>query len=157
MALVQGGVHAGSVIAAVAQEELHWISNLVEQGLDLAGVIDVAVGQDGGDDPAAHRVKADVQLAPRAPPAGAVLLDQPFARPAQLQPGTVDQQVDRPAGGAGLRWQLQGLRPPTEGGIVRNGQIKVEQLEDGADQPLGLAQRQVEHYAQRQSCRDRQV
>ena len=54
-------------------------------------------GQEGSDDPAGHHVKADVQLAPGAPLAGAVFLDQPFARPAQLQPGAVDQQVDRAA------------------------------------------------------------
>jgi hypothetical protein len=72
VALVQGGVHVGSVIAAVAQEELHRLGDLVEQGLDLGSIIDVAVGQDGSDDPAAHRVKADVQLAPGAPLAGAM-------------------------------------------------------------------------------------
>ena len=106
MALVQSGVHVGSVIAAVAHEDLHRLGDLVEQGLDLRGVINVAVGQDGSDDPAGHRVKADVQLAPRAPLAGAVLLDQPFARSAQLQAGTIDHQVDRPTSGAGLRRQL---------------------------------------------------
>src|SRR3954447_2719858 len=97
MALVQGGVHVGSVIAAVAQEELDRLGDLVEQGLDLRSLIDVAVGQDGSDDPAGHRVKADVQLAPGAPLAGTMLLDQPLARAAQLQPRTVDQQVDRSA------------------------------------------------------------
>jgi hypothetical protein len=91
MALVQGGVHTGSVIAAVAHEDLHWLGDLVEQGSDLRGVIDVAVGQDGGDDPAAYRVKADMQLAPGAPPAGAMFLDQPFARATQLQARAVDQ------------------------------------------------------------------
>ena len=85
MALIQGGVYASSVIAAVAQEELHRLGDPVEQGADLGGVIDVAVGQDGGDDPAGHRVKADVQFAPGAPLAGAVFLDQPFARATQLQ------------------------------------------------------------------------
>jgi hypothetical protein len=77
MALVQGGVHAGSVIAAVAQEEFNWLGDLVEQRPDLGGVVDVAVGQDGGHDPAGHRVEADVQLAPRAPLAGAVFLHSP--------------------------------------------------------------------------------
>src|ERR687897_609990 len=153
----QSGVHAGSVIAAVAQEDLHRLGDLVEQGLDLRGVIDVAVGQDGGDDPAGHRVEADVQLAPRAPLAGAVFLDQPFARAAQLQPGTVDQQVDRSASRAGLRRQLQAPGPPAEGGEIWHRQVEAEQLEDRADQPLGLAQRQVEHRAQCQSGRDCQV
>ena len=103
MALVQGGVHAGSVIAAVAHEEIDRLGDLVEQGADLAGVINVAVGQDGSDDPADHRVEADMRLAPRTPLAGTVLLDQPITWAAQLQPGTVDQQVDWTTRGAGLR------------------------------------------------------
>ena len=53
-----------------------------------------------------------------APLAGAVLLDQPFARPAQLQPGTVHQQVDRSTGGAGLCRQFQALSPPAEGCLI---------------------------------------
>src|SRR3954471_1349371 len=53
MALIQGGVDAGSVIAAVAQEDLDGLGDLVEQGLDLGGIIDVTLGQDGGDDPTA--------------------------------------------------------------------------------------------------------
>ena len=77
IALIQGGVDAGSVIAGVAQEDLHRVSDLVEQGLDLRSVIDVAVGQEGSDDAAGHRVEADVQLAPRAPLAGAVFLHSP--------------------------------------------------------------------------------
>jgi hypothetical protein len=77
MTLVQSGVHAGSVIAAVAQEELDRLGDLVEQGLDLRGVIDVKVGQDGGHDPAGHRVEADVQFAPGAPLAGPVFLHSP--------------------------------------------------------------------------------
>src|SRR3954463_10510028 len=67
MALVHSGLHAGSVIGAVAQEELDRVGDLVEQGTDLRGVIDVAVGQEGGDDPAGHRVKANVQFAPGTP------------------------------------------------------------------------------------------
>jgi hypothetical protein len=105
MTLVQSGVHAGSVIAAVAQEELDRLGDLVEQGLDLGGVIDV--GQDGGDDPAGHRVKADVQRS-----AACWCRVSPLARPTQLQARTVNQQVD--AGGAGLRRQLEALSPPAE-------------------------------------------
>jgi hypothetical protein len=61
MTLVQGGVHAGSVVAAVAHEEFDRVCELVEQGLDLGGVIDVAIGQDGGDDPTAHGVEGEHQ------------------------------------------------------------------------------------------------
>jgi hypothetical protein len=111
MTLVQSGVHAGSVRAAVAQEELDRLGDLVEQGLDLRGVIDV--GQDGGDDPAGHRVEADVQRS-----AAYWCRVSPLARPAQLQARTVDQQVDRAAGGAGLRRQFQALSASAEGGEI---------------------------------------
>jgi hypothetical protein len=77
MVLVQGVVHAGSVIDAVAQEELDRLGDPVEQGAYLGGVINVAVGQDGGDDPVGHGVKADVQFAPGTPLAGTVLLHSP--------------------------------------------------------------------------------
>ena len=40
---------------------------------------------------------------------------------------------------------LQRLGPAAEGAVVRNREIEAEQLEDGADQPLGLAQCQAEH------------
>ena len=41
--------------------------------------------------------------------------------------------------------------------MVRYGEIEIEQLQDGADQPFGLAQRQVEHRPQGQRRRDRQT
>src|SRR5687768_3979140 len=47
--------------------------------------------------------------------------------------------------------------PPAEGREVRYRQVEAEQLEDRADQSLGLAQRQMEHRAECQSCRDRQI
>ena len=55
------------------------------------------------------------------------------------------------------RRQFQAPGPSAEGREVRDRQIEAEQLEDRADQPLGLAQRQVEHRAQGQSSRDCQV
>ena len=82
-----------------------------------------------------------------APLAGAVFLDQPLARAAQLQARTVNQQVDRSTSRAGLRRQLKALGPSAEGREIGHRQVEAEQLEDRADQPLGLAQRQVEHCA----------
>jgi hypothetical protein len=76
-----------------------------------------------------------VQFAPGTPLPRAVFLDQPLARPTQLQPRTVDQQVDRATGGAGLCRQFQRPGPPAEGGEVRHRQVEAEQLEDRADQP----------------------
>jgi hypothetical protein len=41
--------------------------------------------------------------------------------------------------------------------VVRQGQAKTEQPQDGADQTLGLAQRQAEHGTESQSRRGRQA
>ncbi len=147
MTLVQGGVHAGSVMAAVIQEKVDRVSDPVEQGLDPGGVIDVTVGQDGSDDPAAHRIEADMQFAPRAPLAGAMFLNQPFTGAAQLQSRAVHQQVDRSASRAGLCRQLQVPGSSAEDGEIGYRQVEAEQMEDRADQPLGLAQRQTKHSA----------
>ena len=41
--------------------------------------------------------------------------------------------------------------------MVRHGEVEIEQLQDGADQPLRLAQRQAEHGSQGQRRGDRQI
>ena len=97
MTLVQGGVHAGSVIAAVAHEDLDRLGDLVEQRLDLRGIIDVTLGQDGGDDPAAYRVKADVQRNA----ACWCRVSRPAIRPGRPASGP----NCRPAGGSPHRWR----------------------------------------------------
>jgi hypothetical protein len=40
--------------------------------------------------------------------------------------------------------------------MIRHGEIETEQCDDGADQPLGLRQRQAEYSSRRQSRRDGQ-
>ena len=54
-------------------------------------------------------------------------------------------------------WHLQRVGPAAEGAVIRHRDIEAEQLQDGADQPLGLAQRQAKHGSQRQSRGDRQI
>jgi hypothetical protein len=103
MTLVQSGVYVGSIIAAVAHEDLHRLGDLVEQGIYLGGVIDV--GQEGGNDPAGHRVKADMQLAPGAPLAGTVLLHSPG--PPSFSPQLSTSRwtpVARVCAGSSRRW-----------------------------------------------------
>ncbi len=54
-----------------------------------------------------------------------------------------------------MAWHLQRLRPAAERGVVRDGQIEPEQVDDGTDQPLGLPQRQMEYGPERQRRQDR--
>jgi hypothetical protein len=66
---------------------------LVQQRADLRGIVDVVRRQRSGEDIASVGFYADMQLAPRPAGFNAVLLDQPFTRAAQPQPGAVDQQM----------------------------------------------------------------
>src|SRR3954454_15465492 len=163
MALGDAGVDAGLVVRPITGERGHGPLDLTEQEIDLGAVIGVVAGQRRGHDPARVGVHAEVELSPRPARARAVLLDQPLAGPAQLQAGAVDQQVHGlglAAGIAATRAQrprhLQRRRPPTEGGVVRHAQRQPEQADDGADQPLGLPERQAEHRPQGQRRQDRQ-
>jgi hypothetical protein len=51
---------------------------------------------------------------------------------------------------------LQRLGSAAQGGVVRHREVETQQLQEGADQPLRLAQRQAEHRPQGQRRRDRQ-
>ena len=69
-----------------------------------------------------------------------MLLDQPFAGPAQPQACAVDQQVNRSSGAWTWLWDLQGLGTPAQGRVIRHRQIQTQELEDRADQTLRLTQ-----------------
>src|SRR5215213_1562505 len=152
------GVDVVAVVGAVAGDGRHCPIDPVEQGTDLGAVVGILVGQHRGDDPAGVGVGRKMQHSPGPTPLGAVLLDKPLACATELQPRAVHQQVHRPAAEARPRlWELQCRGTAAQGRVVRHGEIEIEQLEDGADQPLGLAQRQAEHRPQGQCRGDRQI
>ena len=86
-----------------------------------------------------------------------MLLAQPFARATQLQTRAVHQQVQR-LGIPASAWprHLQRLGPAAQGRVVRHWEVKPQQVDEGADQPFGLAQGQAEDRAQGQRRGDRQ-
>jgi hypothetical protein len=91
-----------------------------------------------------------------------VLLEQPLAGPAQLEPRAVHQQVHgrgiAPSLGAGSPRLRHFYRcgPPAEGGVIRHTQGEAEQANDGANQAFGLPERQAEHGPERQGRQDGQ-
>ena len=97
-----------------------------------------------------------MQLPPGSAAGRAVLFDQPFAGSAELQTGAVHQQMQRAGSGSPERRHLQRLGPAAQRGMVRHREIKSEQSDDGADQPLGLPQPQAKDHAHRQGRGDRQ-
>src|SRR5215207_3578431 len=146
------------IVRSITRERSDQTRDLVEQGANLRAVIDIVGRQRRRDDPARVSIYANVELFPGPAPSRAMLLDQPLARPAELEARAVHQQMH----GLGIAvrprpWRLQGLRPAAQGGMVGNSEIETEQANDRADQAFGLAQRQAEHGLEGQRRRDRQI
>lgn len=77
-------VDDSSVVGTINSKRAEWSYDLIEQGLDLRAVIDIARGQVWGEDLSSLDINANVQLSPSAATLGAVLLEQPRARSKQL-------------------------------------------------------------------------
>jgi hypothetical protein len=60
---------------------------LGKQRAEFGGIVDLLAGQGRGDDRAGFGINAQVQLPPRSAALASMLFNQPFAWPAQLQPG----------------------------------------------------------------------
>ena len=151
-------VHGGSVISAVGHEGSWGSIQLLEQRLDLGGVINVFGGQIGRDDFTAISVDANMQFAPRATFRCSMFLKQPFARTAQFQSRAIDNQVKRARRSRSLRLvDLQPTSPTAERRMIWNRQVDVQHSHNRTDQPLTLAQSQPENGTQGQSCLDREV
>jgi hypothetical protein len=144
------------IVGTIGGEGSDGIGDLVEQSTSHCGIIDILPGHRDGDDLAAGGINTDMQFAPRSATGRAVLFDQPFAGSAELQTGAVHQQMQPAGTGSPEQWHLKRLRPAAQRRVVRHREVKPEQCDDGADQPLGLAQRQSEHHAHRQGRGDRQ-
>lgn len=131
-------VDAVLVIGAVAGERGDRPFHLVQQRTNLGGIIDIVCRQCSGNDLAGVGIHTDVQLAPGPAGPGAMLLDEPFARAAQLQSRAVDQQMHWlcTTAGAGSRLRhVQRLGLPAEGRVVGNRQVEAEKADDRACRP----------------------
>lgn len=115
---------------------------LVEQRRDL-----LEVRERLGDDDALG-INAEVQLPPPANALPTVFCGGPLPLADDRQARAVHDEMER----AGLALRAQGnveILPATrECGVVGSRQVEVHQLQQRAEEALGLAQRQVEEQAQ---------
>lgn len=78
---MHGGIDGGgTVVSAVPGERSHRPLDLIEQRRDFGGIVTVAIGQGGGDDPTGGGVDPDAQLLPGSPLCGSMPFNQPFTR-----------------------------------------------------------------------------
>src|SRR5512135_3515075 len=82
------------------------------------------------------RIDGQMELQPGATLGVAVLTDLPLAFAVDLQPGAVEDQVERPGGPLGQR-DADGRGPAAERAVIGDGQIEVHQVEERAGEPLG--------------------
>jgi hypothetical protein len=135
---------------------------MIEQRANLDRIVQLFAGQRRGHNLAGIGIHAKVQIPPRPSRAGAMFLDQPFARTAQLQAGAVHQQVQGlrivpNVGVAGLQlWHGQrrraGLRVVWSGTrSFRPSKLMIEPIS-----PFSLPIGKAEYSAQGQRRQDRQ-
>src|SRR3712207_2041917 len=118
MALGDVAVDTVLIVRSLARERSERTRDLVEQGANLRAVIDIVGRQLRRDDPARVGIHADVELSPGPAHSRAMLLCQPLAGSSELQARAVYQPVH--GFGAGpWSWDLQGLGPAAQGGVVR--------------------------------------
>jgi hypothetical protein len=68
---------------------------LIEHRPDMRSIVNILVGQVGGDNLARVGIDADVKFAPDAPLCRSMLFEQPFSGAAQFQACAVDDQMER--------------------------------------------------------------
>lgn len=95
-----------------------------------------------------------MDLAPDAPLGAAVLAGVPFPFALDLDPGAVDQQVQRAVRTAIGDVHLQGLLAPRQRAEVGHIPVQADQTQQALDQPCRLPQRHAEQHLHRQTGLD---
>lgn len=151
--LDDGGVAPARVVGAVGgyRADLLVRRDLAEQVGEHGAVAVPAGGEFHGADVGCGWVHGQMHLAPLATALRAMLARLPFAVAEELDPGAVDQQVQRAICAAIGNLDGQGLLPPAEGGKVRHGPVQASQPEQAGHHPGGLAQRELEENLDRQA------
>src|SRR4051794_39392474 len=117
----------------------------------------MSIGQQVRRDLAGIGVHGHMQLHP-SPACPAVLGSIPLALTEQFQAGAVQHKMDWPVAGMAA-WLATSERSssPAERRMVRHAQLKPEQLQHAPGKRLRLAQREMEHEAEREHEVDSQV
>ena len=131
--------------------------DLVEQFGQHGRVTNIAGGELGCADFHCLLINSDVDLAPDAPFGAAVLARVPLTFALDLDPGAVDQEVQRALRGAVGDVNLQALLAAAEGAEVRHSPVQVDQPQQALDEPSRLAERHAEKNFHRQTCLDRGI
>src|ERR1700692_1248074 len=93
-------------------------------------------------------IHTEMKLPPPPVRPDTVLLIEPFAFSVDLEPRTVDQEMQWLSAFDVFRQYRQTAAATAEGGVIWNGDIDLEHIGNRAKQPFGLTERLVEHQAE---------
>ena len=120
-------------------------------------ITDVACGDADSADLQCFFVQPEVKLAPQALFASAMLASVPLAFTLSLDPGRIDQQMQRPGSTAVWDGNVQRLMTAAQGAEVWNFSVKPCQTQQAVDEARCLPQGHTEQYLHRQTSLDRCV
>jgi len=145
------------VVGPVSREPLDLVAEPAWQLSHSAGIIGSALGQAVRYDEIAP-IDSDVQFPPISRPLRPVLRRSPRTFANDLQVGAVDDQMDRSTMLSRFRGDVERLRSPWQGAVIRNGQvIEAQDTEQRSDEAFGLSEGDPEHGSQCQRRLDREV
>ncbi len=123
--------------------------DLAEQIGQHRCIADVAPSDLDSPDLQCFLVDPEMDLAPDAPFGAAMLARVPLAFALDLDPGAVDQQVQRALGAPIRDVHGQGLLAAGQRAEVRHLPVQADQLQQALDEPGRLPQRHAEKHLQR--------
>jgi hypothetical protein len=150
-------VRRRAVVGAVRDESPDLARDLVQQRRDLRRIVPFLIGERVRYDLPRAGIDCQMQLAPAAARLHAVFLLQPLTRAVDLQPGAVDQHVQRTVGQRRDADRRALLRAPAQGRVIGDRQRQPHQLDHRAQQAFGLPQTHPQRTAQHQGGLDRQI
>src|SRR5512135_2274067 len=153
---VQLGVHRTTVVRPIRPHARHRVLHLLQQGGDRLRIGHPRLADHRRLDLVRLGIDSQMELQPGPTLRVAMLSDFPLPLAIDLQPGAVEDQVERPLGTFGQRDAKRG-GAAAEGGVIRDGQVQAHQAEEGPGEPLGGLQGEVINGPQGQQAWDRQI
>ena len=155
-AVGNGVVAFAGIVGAVCGDtaDLNLRRDLVQQVGQHRRISDVAPGDLDGSALQRFLVDPEVDLAPHTPFGAAMLAGVPFAFALDLDPGAVDQKVQRTLGATIWNADGEGLLAAAQRAEVGHRPVEADKPQQAFDEAGRLPQRHAEQNLHRQTCLD---
>jgi hypothetical protein len=143
-----------AIVRSICSHRRNVDVDLIKEVYQFRDVADIIGRQFHRDEFMRVGIDTEMQLAPPAAGPEAVLLIEPFALAVNLQHGAIDQQMQRICAVNSPRQDRQAATAAAQCGVIGDGDVDLEHIDDRSEQTLGLSQRLVEYQAEREARLD---